>query len=380
MIHEELIDPLEDLIQATNNEIVGIIARRIKSFEGLTPSEINKLANLSRIKDIDEIKRLLAELTERTEQEIQNIFEQSAKENDKLSENLFKAKNIPQVTYLSSKKLKSILERFMDETMGNILNLSKTSAFVVNGKPTDITKLYTSVINRGVYQASQGLVDYKTAMRRSIKELAQSGLQVVEFDTGYNRRLDSQVRTNILDGLSQMNMAYYEQQGEEFGADGYEISAHGLCAEDHLHIQGKQYTKQQYQALNSSLARPIGTMNCRHVAYPIIIGVSEPTYTSAELNNMAQKSTESVTYTNLLGDKKSLKRYEATQRQRQIETQIRRLKDEKYALEQLGDTVGMKEVQKKITSKTKYYKSMSNEMGLAPRLDRLSVSKLDKSR
>lgn len=380
MIHEELIDPLEDLIQATNNEIIGIIARRIKSFEGLRPTEINKLANLSRIKDLDEIKRLLAELSERTEQEIQNIFEQSAKENDKLSESLFKAKNIPQATYLSSKKLKSILEQFMDETMGNILNLSKTSAFVVNGKPTDITKLYTNVINRGVYQASQGLVDYKTAMRRSIRELAQSGLQVVEFDTGYNRRLDSQVRTNILDGLSQMNMAYYEQQGEEFGADGYEISAHGLCAEDHLHIQGKQYTKQQYQALNSSLARPIGTMNCRHVAYPIIIGISEPTYTSAELNNMAQKSTEAVTYTNLLGEKKTIQRYNATQRQRQIETQIRRLKDEKYALEQLGDTVGMKEVQKKITSKTKYYKNMSNEMGLAPRLDRLSVSKLDKSR
>lgn len=375
MIHEEFIDPLEDLIRETNNEIIGIIARRIKTFEGLTPTEINKLANLSRTKDLNEIKQLLAGLTEKTGQEIQNIFEKSAKENDLLSQRLFEAKNMPQATYLSNKQLKSILERFTSETSEKMINLSKTKAFVIDGKVTDISKAYTNVINRAVYQASQGFADYKTAMRRSIKELAQSGIQIVESDTGYTRRLDSQVRMNILDGLSQMNMAYYEQQGEEFGADGYEISAHALCAEDHLHIQGKQYTKAQYEAINSSLVRPIGTMNCRHVAYPILIGISEPTYTSTELNDMAQKSTEAVTYTNLLGEKKNLKRYEATQRQRQIETQIRKLKDEKYALEQLGDNVGVKETQKKITEKTKYYKEMCREIGLSPKLDRLSVSK-----
>ena len=377
MIHEEFIDPLEELIQATNNEIIGIIARRIKSFEGLSPTDIQKLANLSRTKDLNEIKQLLADLADKTEAEIQNIFEKSAKENDLLAKRLFEAKKIPQATYLSNKKLKSILEQFMNETMENVLSLSKTSAFVIDGKVTDVVKAYNNVVNRGVYQASQGLVDYKTAMRRSIKELAQSGMQVVEFDTGYTRRLDSQVRMNVLDGISQMNMAYYEQQGEEFGADGYEISAHALCAEDHLHIQGKQYTKEQYKAINSSLVRPIGTMNCRHVAYPILIGISEPTYTSAELNEMAQKSTADVTYTNLLGEKKTVKRYEVTQRQRQIETQIRRLKGEKYALEQLGDNVGAKEVQKKITEKVKYYKKISDEVGLLPKLDRLSVKRPD---
>lgn len=374
MIHEEFIDPLEDLIRETNNEIIGIIARRIKSFEGLTPTEINKLANLSKTKDLNEIKQLLADLTEKTEQEIQNIFEKSAKENDLLSQRLFEAKNIPQATYLSNKQLKSILERFMSETAKKVLNLSKTRVFVIDGKVTDISKAYTNVINRAIYQSSQGLVDYKTAMRRSIKELAQSGMQIVESDTGYTRRLDSQVRMNILDGLSQMNMAYYEQQGEEFSADGYEISAHALCAEDHLHIQGKQYTKEQYKAINSSLVRPIGTMNCRHVAYPILIGISEPAYTSNELNEIANKSTEQVTYTDLLGEKKAVTRYQATQRQRQIETQIRRLKDEKYALEQMGDAVGARETQKKITEKVKYYKKMSNEVGLSPKLDRISTS------
>ena len=59
MIHEEFIDPLEELIQSTNNEIIGIIARRIKSFEGLSPTDIQKLANLSRTKDLNEIKQRL---------------------------------------------------------------------------------------------------------------------------------------------------------------------------------------------------------------------------------------------------------------------------------------------------------------------------------
>ena len=53
-----------------------------------------------------------------------------------------------------------------------------------------------------------------------------------------------------------------------------EIDAHGLCAEDHLPYQGRQYSLRNYERLNSYLKRPIGTCNCRHGISYIILGVS----------------------------------------------------------------------------------------------------------
>ena len=62
-----------------------------------------------------------------------------------------------------------------------------------------------------------------------------------------------------------------------------EISAHDRPAPDHADIQGKQYTKEEYEKLNASLKRPIGTLNCMQIAFPIIYGVTEPSYTDEEL-------------------------------------------------------------------------------------------------
>ncbi len=59
------------------------------------------------------------------------------------------------------------------------------------------------------------------------------------------------------------------------GADGIEISAHVLCAEDHLPYQGKQYSNKDFERIQASLDRPFGQWNCKHTMYPIILGVSD---------------------------------------------------------------------------------------------------------
>ena len=69
---------------------------------------------------------------------------------------------------------------------------------------------------------------------------------------------------------------------------GWEISAHACSAPDHEPIQGKQYSNAEYQALNGSLRRRIGTLNCGHSAHPILLGISRPQYTEKELQKLRQ--------------------------------------------------------------------------------------------
>ena len=43
-----------------------------------------------------------------------------------------------------------------------------------------------------------------------------------------------------------------EQNHEDLGCDGWEISAHGGCAPDHEPIQGRQYSDEEYERINNS--------------------------------------------------------------------------------------------------------------------------------
>ena len=96
---------------------------------------------------------------------------------------------------------------------------------------------------------------------------------------------------------------------------------------------------------------------------------------------MLENSNKEVTYTTRKKDadgnyiKKTLPKYQATQVQRNLETEIRKLKDYKNQIDVLGDKTESNIIQKKIKEKTKYYKSVSEQMGISPKLDRVRVVK-----
>src|SRR5690606_15973165 len=98
-------------------------------------------------------------------------------------------------------------------------------------------------------------------------------------------------------------------------------------------------------------------------------------YSKDELKAINDASKAEVTYTDKLGNVHTCTAYEATQLQRRQETTIRRLKDIQYAYEQAGDTVMAKEYAKKITKQRNYYKSMSAEVGLKPKMERTRIIK-----
>ena len=64
----------------------------------------------------------------------------------------------------------------------------------------------------------------------------------VRYASGLTRRLDTAARQNVLDGFRALMQRTRDETGKAFGADGVEISAHMLCAEDHLPYQGRQFS------------------------------------------------------------------------------------------------------------------------------------------
>ena len=361
-----------------NTEVLEDFGKTIKKFEKLTPSQAHKLAQqMKNGRDIEKILADLERISELSRKDIEELLEITAKENIDFANTYYEAKAMDKVSYEDSKQFQDLVKAVEKTTKGEFTNLSKTTALKLlkdNGKPLylDIKKAYNKVIDRCVLAVATGQMDYQKAMYDTIKQLSSSGVKKIFYDNegkrAYARRLDSSVRMNILDGIRQVNIGIQEQVGKEFGADGVEISAHSPCASDHIFIQGQQYTKKQFNKINANLKRPIGTLNCTHFVFSIVMGISSPSYTKKQLNQYKQESESIVEYQ---GSKYT--KYEATQVQRRLETAIRQQKDLQIIAKASGNKDTIANAQKNITNLTKEYKKFSEVAGLDTKMNRLRV-------
>ena len=202
-----------------------------------------------------------------------------------------------------------------------------------------------------------------------MKAAAGDGLRVHYPNSGLTRRLDSAMRMNVLDGIRAINQDVMRQVGKEFGADGVEISAHRLCAEDHLPYQGTQMSNKEFNRLQTTLLdRPFGMWNCRHTWHPILLGISQPAYTPEELADFKQYSWEEITI-----DGRTKTRYEWTQEQRRIESAIRQEKNIAVAAKASGDMVARRECAYMIRELDKMYGKITDGADLLAKPERMRV-------
>ena len=364
-----------------NTKVLEKLGEAIKKFDGVSPSTAHKIAQeLKYGTDINDLMAELSRLSGKSTKDIEEAFNLVAEENVAFAEVYAKAKNMEFVDYKDNEQLKRLVKGIAGETNATFKNISRAKAigFVLKDADgnkifKDLKKTYNDLIDEAVFNVTTGTSDYQSAMRGVMKQLADSGVKIHEekvgYKSGYNVRIDSAVRQNVLTGVRQVNLEVQKQVGRDFGANGVEISAHSPCAEDHLSIQGKQFSNAEFKKLNASLERPIGEYNCRHFVFSIVLGVNQPSYSNKMLNQMNSESQSIVEY-----EGKKYTSYEATQVQRKFETAIRKEKDRQIIARASGDKNGVSIAQKNITTLTHKYNDFSKNAGLDTYKNRLTVS------
>ena len=378
---ELLLERFYNRFNQYNTKVLEKLGESIKKFDGVSPSVAHQIAQeLKYGTDINDLMVELSKLSGKSIKDIEEAFDLVAEENVAFAEVYAKAKNMEFVNYKDNEQLKRLVKGIAGETNATFKNLSKTRAigFVLKdeyGKKTfkNLKDIYIDLIDEAVFNVETGVTDYQSAMRGVMNQLADSGVKVHEekvgYPSGYNRRIDSSVRQNVLTGVRQVNLQVQKQVGRQYGADGIEISAHSPCAEDHIFLQGKQYSNAEFKKLNASLERPIGEYNCRHFVFSIVLGVNQPSYSDKMLNQMNRESQSIIEY-----EGKKYTSYEATQVQRKLETAIRKEKDRQIIARASGDKDGVGMAQKNITSLTYKYNDFSKKAGLDTYKNRLTVS------
>lgn len=346
------------------------IAESLKKTGDLIPSYANKLQQLYTYGyDVDLIAKELARESGKSLKDIEKMFDEVAQEGYDWAKPFYDAKGIKQIPLAENKTLQTIIASAAKTTKNSLLNLSNTTIIGIGGGQEfqPIAKFYKKTIDKAITAAATGAEDYNTVIKKAIREMANSGLRV-QYEKGYTKRLDSAVRQNVLDGISYIAQETARATGEEFGADGVEISAHSPCAPDHLPIQGNQYSNAEFQRLQGELKRPIGEWNCKHIAYPILLGISKPANSKKQLAEMKKYSAEEITI-----DGQEYTRYECTQIQRKIETSIRYAREEKKIYQATKDTDGTREMTAKLRILSNKYKEVSDKAGLPTKAERTRV-------
>lgn len=321
----QLLDPITDFL-------IEDIAKRVKRAGQFTATSSYNAWKLQELGiSQKEIKQEIAKRLKISQEEAEKLLTQTAQTGYSFDMDRFPTdKGIPLEENTS---LQQILHATLMQAGEDITNITKTMGFVgPDGLCRELTDAYRNACDFAFQKVSTGAQDYNSAIREATRNLAKKGIRTIDYKSGRHYSIEAAVRQNIMGGLGIMQEQISESNHDLLGCDGWEISAHAASAPDHEPIQGKQYTDEEYKRLNGRLLRPIGTLNCGHAAFPIIMGVNDPQYTEEELEDMRRENEEGVTF-----EGRHYTMYQATQRQRKYERAIREQKRKILVDEALED-------------------------------------------
>ena len=165
-----------------NTKVLKKLGETIKQFDGLTPSEAHKLAQELRYStEIDQLLNELSMLSGKSLEELNEVLDKVAKENVGFAEAYYEVKGKDFIPYEDNLQLKRYVETIKKETYGTFKNLSKTTNIGFTFKDSNdrtifkpMKKVYRDLIDEAVYNVTSGVTDYQSAMRNTIKQLADS--------------------------------------------------------------------------------------------------------------------------------------------------------------------------------------------------------------
>ncbi len=329
---QNLPQELTDLYDQLSEFILRDIARRIAKGAEITDTAEYQLYRAKSLGlSTDEIAAKIAEINGSSASEINRLIREAAAQSDEFDRKMLGVDKGAAVPLEENAQLQKLISAQIAETAGKCENLTNTMGFADHdflGRVyyLSMTDMYRREMDSAHMKVATGATDYMTAIRQACNKLAASGVRTIDYESGRSDRIEVAARRTLLTSVAHVTHRISEQNGEELGADGWEMSAHSGSRPSHAVYQGRQYTQEQYERIIKPL---ISEPNCRHDVFPIILGVSEPTYTEEELQNIDQPpfTYEGRTYT----------AYEASQQMRKMERAMRKQKDRCIVADAAGD-------------------------------------------
>lgn len=312
------------LYQAFEDSVLADIARRLAALDMTATAawQAQRLIEAGAL--YQDILKQLAILTGRSEAELQKAFESAGVRSIRFDDSIYREAGLKPLPLNLSPQMAEVLVAGLRRTAGIMQNLTQTTALMGQ-------RAFIEAADLAFLQVSSGAFSYDQAIRAAVKNIGESGLQIL-YPTGRIDKLDVAMRRAVLTGVGKTAGDLQWARADEMGQDLVQVSEHIGARPSHEIWQGKIYSRsgssKKYppfiESTGYGTGAGLGGWNCRHSFYPFFEGISEDAY-----NRIARPTgQESVEF----GGRK-LSMYEASQVQRGIERKIREWKRQANALE-----------------------------------------------
>ena len=378
---DALPEELAELFRALELVLLDEICSRLKVADELNEVTVQDIKALrAHGIDLKKIKKAIQKATGISEQKLNKLLDDVVERNQQYYTNVIDLAHITQPeTLVSIEDTWAIYQ----QTKRDLRNITQSMGFLVDAGRTMLppAKAYQWALDSAALQVQSGAINYNQAIKTAVKELADSGLKVVDYESGHRDHVDVAVRRAVMTGVSQICAKYTEQSSEYLDTPYFEVSAH-VGARDkpgpspwssHKDWQGRVYSVRVgdiypsiYDVCGLGAVDGLEGVNCRHRRFPWVEGVSERTYTNEQLEHIDDD--HGCTF-----DGKDYTAYEATQMQRRIERTVRKLKREKAAYKAAGlheDETAANIRLRRLNAK---YKAFSVKAGLPEQPERMRI-------
>lgn len=347
---------IRKLYDQLQEDIIADMARRLSKmdFAGYTTMwELQKLEAINAERDY--IVQRLAETTGKSKSEIIAILNTGCSTALGSDDKVYRLAGYSPLPIAKSPALQALIWAGYKKTLGTFQNLTRTTA-------NTATRQFEDALDRAYMQVTSGGMSYQQAVKGAVLDLAKNGLAAVQYPTGHVDYMDVAVRRAVLTGVNQTALKIQDARADDFGCDLVEVSAHYGARPTHAEWQGRIYSrsgksrkyKDFVEATGYGSGDGLGGWNCRHSFGPFFEGISKPTYTEKDLREINSKEVE------YNGQKMSL--YDASQKQRANEREIRALKREQAGLEGAGQDAS--EVKAKLRDAQAKQRDFCSQTGL----------------
>ena len=380
-ILDALPEELAELYRALEDTLLDEICSRLKLADQLNEVTVQDIRALrSHGIDLKDIEKAIRKTTGISESKLNKLLDDVVERNQRYYTELIDLAHITQPeTLVSVEDTWAIYE----QTKQTMRNITRSMGFLVDAGRTMLppAKAYQCALDSAASQVQSGAINYNQAIKTAVKELADSGLKVIDYESGHRDHVDVAVRRAVMTGVSQICAKYTEQSAEYLDTPYFEVSAH-VGARDkpgpspwssHKDWQGRVYSVRAgdiypsiYEVCGLGAVDGLEGANCRHRRFPWVEGVSERTYTDAQLEHIDDG--HGCTF-----DGKDYTAYEATQMQRRIERTVRKIKREKAAYKAAGLHEDETAVNIRLRRLNAKYKAFSAEAGLPEQPERMKV-------
>ena len=367
---------LEQIFDSLQMNIMTEIVRMLLEAAEIIPSTGYKM---SRLYDLGTSKKRIKDIVARTlnlsDREVENIFTNITESGYNEAESAFVEQGKEFIPYSENEPLQQFVRAVQEQTQDECKNITQSMGFAKRQPDgslvfTPVADYYQETLDKAVTEIASGASDYNTVLEKTVTEMTNSGLRTVDYASGHSNRVTVAARRAVSTGLNQVVGKINEENAEKLGTNYFEVSWHSGARPSHQVWQGRVYSKEELESV-CGLGTVTGLCgaNCYHSYSPFTPGITPRTYTDEQLDKMNAEENKPVEYNG-----KTYTKYEATQRQRRLETTMRAQRQKIKLLEEGGaDEQAIINARARYVKTSDEYVNFSKSVGLSQQWDRVTV-------